>query len=307
MREAGAGGGTLTGERRGGYNGSMADDKRINFKYKDTVFRLLFSDKDRLLSLYNALSPKHCDSVDDLTVVTLEDAIYMEVKNDIAFLVGTDIHLYEHQSTINPNMSLRFLQYIAAEYQRLTNKRSIYSRKIVKLPTPHFVVFYNGTEISPDHSVLKLSDAFEGQGSADAQNGENKQPALELLVDVYNINAGCNSALQEACETLKGYAEFVRRTRDNQKVMPFARAINKAVDDCIHDGILADFLKDSKAEVVGVSIFEFDREEYDDMVREEGAYDTKIATARNFLAMGVLSVEQIAQGTGLTPEEVAAL
>ena len=80
----------------------MSDN--VNVHYKDTVFRLLFSDKMRLLSLYNALSPKHCDNIDDLTVVTLEDAIYMELKNDIAFLVGTDIHMYEHQSTVNPNM-----------------------------------------------------------------------------------------------------------------------------------------------------------------------------------------------------------
>lgn len=82
----------------------MAKDEQINFKYKDTVFRMLFSDKERLLSLYNALSEKYCDNIDDLTVVTLADAIYMEVKNDIAFLVGTDIHLWEHQSTYNPNM-----------------------------------------------------------------------------------------------------------------------------------------------------------------------------------------------------------
>ena len=128
----------------------------VNVNYKDTVFRMLFSDKTRLLSLYNALSPKRCDDPDLLKVVTLTDAIYMEVKNDIAFLVGTDIHLYEHQSTINPNMPLRFLQYIAAEYQRLTDKRSIYLRKLVKLSTPHFVVFYNGTESTPDHSILTI-------------------------------------------------------------------------------------------------------------------------------------------------------
>ena len=76
----------------------------VNVHYKDTVFRLLFSDKARLLSLYNALSSKRCDNIDDLKVVTLEDAIYMEMKNDIAFLVGTDIHMWEHQSTVNPNM-----------------------------------------------------------------------------------------------------------------------------------------------------------------------------------------------------------
>ena len=208
-----------------GYNAGMAEDERVNFKYKDTVFRLLFSDKERLLSLYNALSTKRCDNIDDLTVVTLADAIYMEVKNDIAFLVGTDIHLWEHQSTINPNMPLRFLEYIATEYQQLikTNKKNLYSRTLIKLPCPQFVVFYNGTEDTADHEVMKLSDAFEGS----EKNGRTGK--LELVVDVYNINSGRNSAIQDACVTLKSYSEFVRRIRENQKTMPLAQAVNKAV------------------------------------------------------------------------------
>ena len=297
----------------------------VNVNYKDTVFRMLFSDKTRLLSLYNALSPKRCDDPDLLKVVTLADAIYMEVKNDIAFLVGTDIHLYEHQSTINPNMPLRFLQYIAVEYQRLTDKQGIYSRKLVKLPTPHFVVFYNGTESTPDHSILKLSDAFEDSAVGKDASKENKDEPLmlELVVDVYNINTGHNSAIQEACSSLKGYSEFVRRTRENQRVMPFSQAVDKAVDECIHDGILADFLQDNKAEVIGVSIFEFDREEYEKTIlaqereeseargiakgRVEGAYDKAVSTAKSLLAMGLLSLEQIAEATKLPLSEVAAL
>ena len=275
----------------------MAVGERINFKYKDTVFRLLFSDKERLLSLYNALSHKRCDNPDLLTVVTLHDAIYMEVKNDIAFLVGIDIHLWEHQSTVNPNIPLRFLQYIAVEYQRLTDKRSLYSRKLVKLPRPHFVVFYNGTEDTPDHEVFKLSDAFEG---------EDMPLTLELVADIYNINVGRNNALLDACSSLKGYSEFVRRTRENQRTLPFEQAVNKAVDECIHDGILADFLRDSKSEVVGVSIFEFDREEYERQQREEVAYDKAVSTAKKALDCNIPR-DVIATITGLTAEEVAAL
>ena len=170
-------------------------------------------------------------------------------------------------------------------------------------------MFYNGTESVPDHSVLRLSSAFEG--NADALKSEGEQPTLELVADVYNINAGRGSAIQEACVALKGYAEFVSRIRENQKTMPFAQAVNKAVDECIHDGILAEFLRNSKTEVVGMSIFEFNREEYDDMVRkegrEEGAYNKAVSTARNLLAMGLLSLEQIAQATNLPLSEVAAL
>ena len=292
-----------------GYNVTMSQGERTNIKYKDTVFRMLFSDKERLLSLYNAMSPKHCDNIDELKVVTLESAIYMEAKNDIAFIIDTDIHLWEHQSTLNSNMPLRFLQYITAEYQRLTSKRSLYSRKIVKLPQPHFVVFYNGIEDSPDHNVLKLSDAFQVK---------TEDAALELVADVYNINAGHNCAVQETCEALKGYAEFVSRIRENQKVMPLSQAVNKAVNDCIKDGILADFLRDNKAEVIGMSIFEFDREEHERIIRTEeyeegeaagearGEYNKAVATARKALDRNIPR-DVIADITGLTLEEVAAL
>ena len=289
----------------------MADE--VNYRYKDTVFRLLFSDKTRLLSLYNALNKTGYTDPDELEVVTLNNAIYMEVKNDIAFLIADSLHLYEHQSTRNPNMPLRFLQYITSEYQRIVeaNKKSLYWGTLIELPFPEFVVFYNGKEEAADHEVLKLSTAFKRPKNAPS----NKPLKLELVVDVYNINAGFNKDIQQTCETLEGYSEFVRRARENRKVMTLDQAVNKAVNDCIKDGILADFLRANKSEVIGMSIFEFDRDEYDDMVREEseargearGEYNTKVATARNFLAMGLLSVEQIAQGTGLTVEEVASL
>ena len=285
----------------------------VNFKYKDTVFRMLFSDKANLLSLYNAMNKTRCDNLDELRVVTLENAIYMEVKNDIAFLLGDCLHLYEHQSTRNPNLPLRFLQYIAAEYQKLieTEKKNLYSRSLIKLPAPKFVVFYNGTEDTKDHETMRLSSAF----ARAEENANNEKSKLELEVDVYNINAGRNKAILNACETLKNYAEFVRRIRENQKTMSFESAVKKAVDDCIRDGILEDFLRANRSEVLGMSIFEFDREEYLNMVRTEeyeegkaeGAYDKAVATAKNFIAMGVLTIEQIAQGTGLSVEEVAAL
>ena len=170
-----------------------------------------------------------------------------------------------------------------------------------------------------------MSDAFEGSSVGKGSSKENKDEPLmlELVVDVYNINTGHNSAIQEACSSLKGYSEFVRRTRENQRAMPFSQAVDKAVDECIHDGILADFLRDNKAEVIGVSIFEFDRKEYEKTIlaqereeseargiakgRVEGAYDKAVSTAKSLLAMGLLSLEQIAEATKLPLSEVAAL
>ena len=242
----------------------MADS--VNVRYKDTVFRLLFSDKARLLSLYNALNKTNYTDPDELEVVTLSQAIYMEVKNDIAFLIADSLHLYEHQSTRNPNMPLRFLQYITSEYQRIidANKRRLYAKKLIELPFPEFVVFYNGKEEAPDHEELRLSTAYKRP-----KNAKGKPIKLDLVVDVYNINAGFNKEIQETCKALEGYSEFVRRARENRKSMTLDQAVNKAVNECIRDGILADFLRANKSEVIGVSIFEFDRDEYDDMVREE--------------------------------------
>ena len=127
-------------------NCNVRKNLTANRKYKDTVFRMLFSDRKNLLSLYNAISGAHYDNPEMLEIVTLENAIYMGMKNDLAFIIGTDLFLYEHQSTYSPNMPLRDLFYISSEYQKLVDKKSLYSSVLQKIPAPQFIVFYNGTE-----------------------------------------------------------------------------------------------------------------------------------------------------------------
>ena len=132
-----------------------------NRQYKDTVFRMLFSEKENLLSLYNAVTGSHYQNAEALKIVTLENAIYMGMKNDLAFMLETNIYLYEHQSTINPNIPLRDLIYIGIEYQQYLNDKSLYSSKLQKIPAPKFMVFYNGTDDVEDRMELKLSSAYE--------------------------------------------------------------------------------------------------------------------------------------------------
>lgn len=105
----------------------MRNTLTANRKYKDTVFRMLFSDRKNLLSLYNAINGTAYENPDDLEIVTLENAIYMGMKNDLAFIIDTNLFLYEHQSTYNPNMPLRDLFYISSEYQKLVDNKSLYS------------------------------------------------------------------------------------------------------------------------------------------------------------------------------------
>ena len=232
---------------------------RANRKYKDTVFRMLFSDKNHLLSLYNAVSGKAYTDPEQLQIVTLENAVYMGMKNDLAFIIDTNLFLYEHQSTYNPNMPLRDLFYISSEYQKLVDKKSLYSSKLQKIPAPKFLVFYNGTEAMEDSRTEYLSDAFENQ------TGE---PDLELKVLTLNINRGHNLELMKQCSVLREYAQYVERVRSYVGEMRLDVAVHRAVDECIQEGILEEFLRQQRAEVEAVSIFEYDKEEEERKLRE---------------------------------------
>lgn len=167
---------------------------RANKKYKDTVFRMLFSDRENLLSLYNAINGTTYENPEALEIVTLENAIYMGMKNDLAFIVDTNLFLYEHQSTYNPNMPLRDLLYISSEYQKLVDHRSLYPSILQKIPAPNFIVFYNGTRKKEDRWENLLSEAFE--------HLEGK-PNLELRVVTLNINENHNRELMEQCKILR--------------------------------------------------------------------------------------------------------
>ena len=230
-----------------------------NRNYKDTVFRLLFSDKVRLLELYNAVSGKHYTNPDDLEIVTLENAVYLGFKNDLAFLLDTGIYLYEHQSTVNPNIPLRDLIYIAAEYNKLVETKSLYSSTVQKIPTPNFIVFYNGEKEIEDRDEYRLSDAYET-----AVNN----PALELRVTVLNVNYGRNSELMEQCRTLKDYSQYVALVRRYKKELgSLDKAVKTAIDECINNGILSDFLRKNRAEVEMTSILEYNQEEEEKKLR----------------------------------------
>ena len=212
---------------------------------------MLFSDRKNLLSLYNAVSGSHYDDPEKLEIITLENAIYMGMKNDLAFIIGTDLFLYEHQSTYNPNMPLRDLFYISSEYQKLVDHKSLYSSVLQKIPAPQFIVFYNGLEKKKDYWVNHLSEAFENQSG---------DPKLELEVLTLNINEGHNKELMEQCQTLKEYAQYVNLVRKYTKDFELNEAVELAVNECIHDNILSDFLRANKAEVISMSIFEYDKE-----------------------------------------------
>ena len=232
----------------------------VQRNYKDTVFRMLFREKENLLSLYNALNGTTYTDVDSLEITTLENAVYMNYKNDISFVFDFELLLYEHQSTLNPNMPLRDLLYVTRVLQNRIKDENLYSKSLVKIPAPRFVVFYNGMDFQPEQQILRLSDAFEKK---------QEYSSLELTVVVYNINFGHNSELLDACRLLKEYAQYVAQVRTYAKKMDFPEAVERAVEYCVKNVILSDFLTKNRAEVIAVSIFEYDEEKHMKSEREE--------------------------------------
>ena len=268
---------------------------KANRQYKDTIFRMLFKDKKNLLSLYNAMNQRNYTDEDALEVVTLENAIYMGMKNDLAFIMDMNLYLYEHQSTYNPNIPLRDLFYIANEYQRLVVHKSLYSSTLQKIPAPKFVVFYNGSKELEDWSQLQLSSAYEHPV---------EEPDLELRVTVLNVNEGHNTELMEQCQTLKEYAQYVARVRKytSSAELSLEEAVERAVDECMKEGILSEFLMKNRAEVISMSIFEYDKDEEEKKLRkaeyeagiEAGRKDTLKQIIKKKLEKGK-SVEEIAE------------
>lgn len=239
---------------------------KVNRKYKDRLFRLRFGSeeyKEDMLSLYNALNGTTYKNTEDISVTTIEDVIYIRMKNDVSILLDGNMSLWEQQSTLNPNMPVRGLMYFGNLYDSYikTNELNIYGTKLQRIPTPQYVVFYNGKENSEAVVELKLSDAFINKSKG----------GFEWTAVVYNLNSGKNDGLLERCKPLSEYMKLVNRIRNNQENgMDIKSAVNAAVDSCIADGIMADFLTKHKAEVMSVCLTEFDEKVFVKGIREEG-------------------------------------
>ena len=297
----------------------------LNRKYKDSVFVDLFSEdekaKENFLSLYNALHNTKLTAIEKLKNIRLEQVLYMTFYNDVSYLVDNKIIvLAEHQSTINPNMPLRCLEYVSRLYESLFESKEKYSRKLLNIPTPEFYVFYNGEESYPSDKPLKLSDAFIERGM---------ETNLELTVKVININRQNRHPVLENCRTMQEYSIFVE-TVGKWKEIDSQNGFEKAVEECIENNILREYLKRKTKEVLNMLLAEYDyetdiavqrAEEHEIAFAEgiergieqgieqgfsDGSYKKALETAKNLIGLR-LSIEDIAQATGLSQEEVEAI
>lgn len=253
-----------------------------NREYKSDVFSMLMQDKRRALELYNAMNDTDYDNPDEVEMVTLAGGISLSVRNDASFVVGDNLSIYEHQSTVCPNMALRSLIYfVAVVKERISGKqgqtssgkddvsdigrhgRNLYGKSLVKIPTPRFVVFYNGAEKQPEVMTQYLSDSFEQK---------TEEPELELKCKVYNINYGKNRAIMDECRWLDEYMMFVDKVREyhnSKDEEELEDDINKAIDYCIENDILKEFLSERRGEVTKVMALDYTFDKQLEMERAE--------------------------------------
>lgn len=245
-----------------------------NREYKSDVFGMLMEEPGYALEVYNALN--HSDYRDPglVEVCSLERGISLSVRNDAAFILDMNLSVYEHESTVCPNMPLRALIYATNILEQWVKKQNIYGRKLVKIPTPRFAVFYNGVEDQPELYQLKLSDAYANP---------MEEPELELACTVYNINAGMNRKLLSECPVLEQYMMFVGYVREYLGAYPekdLRKAIDKAIDRCIREDVLREFLIRRRREVTKVTQLDYTFDRRIELEREDAIAEERVNTER---------------------------
>ena len=275
-----------------------------NKQIYDTVFRHYFNDKERFLSLGNATLNTNIDDAEKIHFNTLKGTFYSNLKNDISCLFGEYfLFITEHQSTVNENMTFRFLCYAVELYQKYVaeNKLKMYRKSIVKLPIPRFVIFYDGEEKEYEYRQLRLSDAFGG-------NGEY----LELCADMYNLQGGMNEELKEKCPYLRQYSMFSAKHRAlRKKGMSVDEATKETIAYCRDNNIMSDYIAEHESEVFRMLTMEWNENEAKNAYIEEGieqGMKQGFLSAMNEIALKMLSknktIDEIADCISLSREQI---
>lgn len=252
-----------------------------NREYKSDVFSLLLENRKNALDLYNAINHSDYKDPEMVEICTLDRGVSLSIRNDAAFVLDMNLSVYEHQSTVCPNMPVRSLIYFSNILEQMIKGQNIYGHKLVKIPTPRFAVFYNGEEKQPEQYDLRLSDAY-------IQPVEN--PELELICKVYNINYGKNRELLSKCGFLKDYMTFVDYVRNYHKEYGYnelEHAIEVAIDQCIKEGVLRDFLMEHRTEVVKVTRLDYTFDRQLALEREDSRTEGRAEGRAEGLAKGL--------------------
>lgn len=280
------------------------ESRMTNPKVRDTVFCKYMSTEDHLLAVLNAIKGTYYTDSSSITINTLSGSFYSNIKNDISFMLDTLIMmLIEHQTTINPNMPIRMLEYVAELFRRYMEpeKRKIYGSELIKLPAPEFYVFYDGDDTSFEHQTLRLSDAFLAASDK-----------LELIVNVYNLADGMNENLKERCRPLKEYSIFSNHYKLLRKQrLPIDEAVSKTIRYCIDNNVMKNYLLHNESEVIDMFGFEWDEKEERQALIEcseaRGKTLGKISAIRDMLADGLVTLDALKASGRYSPDELAAI
>ena len=276
----------------------MKDAKK---DYKDRLFKFIFGNpenKQWTLSLYNAINGTEYMNPDDIQFNTIGDAVYMRMKNDVSFIISFEMNLWEHQSTYNPNMPMRFLIYGGRLYEKFiaTSDYYQYSSTLQPVPRPVCMCFYNGTKDEAERDVQKFSNAYEGDGD------------IKVKVNMLNINYGKNQQLMDACEPLKEYAWLVDAVRKHQnEKMDLDASIDMALDETPEEFVIKSFLLENRAEVKSMFLTEYNEEKVMEKERQEGAKQERERMAVDMIKEGNFSVSIISRLSKLSEEAVRKL
>lgn len=264
---------------------SIETNVTVNIEHKDRLFNFIFGREENrswTLSLYNAVNGSDHDDETLIEFNTLEDVIYLSMKNDTSFLIENIMSVYEHQSTFNPNMPLRLLEYVGKLYSGHVsrNKFNKYGEKLIKLPTPKLVVFYNGLREYADETILRLSDSFDDIHRDGAD--------IEVRVRMLNVNHGRNKNLMDRCEPLAEYAWFIEEIRKNQKDHDIGNSVRMAIEYMPDNYVIKGFLMGHMKEVEGMLDTEYNEAEVKELFKEEGREEGREETIISLICKKLL-------------------
>lgn len=269
-----------------------------NSEYKDRLFTFIFGNsehKEWTLELYNAINDTEYTDPGMISITTIRKVLYLGMHNDVSFLLADEVNLYEQQSTYNPNMPLRMLQYIGSLYEKHIKEHRLnkYGRKLLMLPAPRLVVFYNGTTSIPNEVTLRLSDSFP----------KNKISDIEVTVRMVNINPGENPLLEDRCQPLHEYTWTVERIRENMTTMETTRAIDEALEAMPEGFVIKPFLMAHKAEVRDMLLTEYNEAEAMELFREDGRTEATVSCTSNLMRKLGLSAEEALDMLGVDEKD----
>lgn len=277
-------------------------------QYKDAVFRKYFMDKTRLLSLYKAVTGDNGLTEEDIELKTLDSAYDNGKKNDVSFLCKNQlIMMFEHQSTVNENMPVRFLLYLAEYYNKMTKSDDRYRQKRIALPEPRCYIFYNGKANTDPIREMNLAEAFP----------KGKSEWLNLRAIAYDINydRGCN--LFEECKELMEYSIFVKKVEEfaAEPDITTEEAVCKAVNYCIEHDVMREFMEEHREEVSNMFTEEFDydraiaisKEEAREEGLAEGRAEGRIKNVKDMIMAGLTSLKAVRESGLYTEKEIALI